>query len=131
MTEEEIIAVLGQPWGANRLMGDLTGRLVYDRDPSLLVYVHVTNGCQQVTCFHPTAAVVDGDLRLEGTFTDVVKLLRERGYRVEVEMEEPPAPSEAWCDELGIGLWHQRDDIEHIESVSGYSREDFKRYFEV
>ncbi len=35
MTEEEIITVLGQPWGANRLMGDLTGRLVYDRDPSL------------------------------------------------------------------------------------------------
>lgn len=118
-TEEEITELIGPP---RRVWPKDNGEreMLYD---DFHVVLDTTGRCNLVEADQRVCVpIVDRDLRLEGSLDGLVRALHERGF----ETRQGPDPGESYetyCDALGIVLWRESQNQDHIDTVAALRRD--------
>lgn len=121
-TEDEITEMMGRP---DRVWPKDSGerQMLYD---DLQVLLDTAGRCKLVEADQRVCVpIVDGDLRLEGSLDDLVRTLHERGFETR-QGPDPGQSYETYCDALGIVLWRESQNQEHIDTVAALRRDSYR-----
>lgn len=127
-SEEEIVAELGQP--ANIVPRRTGSRDLYYHDLGVRAKIKVEGRCTFIGAFSGLSdrwvPVVNGQLRLLGEVEEIVAALHARGYTTRPGPDDSEVTRDVLCDELGIRLWHESEDVVGVEEIGVFDRESYQ-----